>query len=332
MARSVCLGEALIDFVSMQAGLSLVEAAEFEKNPGGAPANVAVGLARLGVGSAFMGKVGADEFGDFLIQVFEDEGVDTNGVVLTAEARTGLAFVAVAHSGEREFLFYRHPSADMLYTLAEVNTSAELIRSADCFHFGSNSLTSEPARSATMGALAIASRSGVRISYDPNIRVHMWPDEESARNEAMKASSYANWIKLSEEELLFLSQQDSLERGAERLWHDRLQLLVVTQGARGCRYFTTTDRGRVSGFAVRVADTTGAGDGFMAGMLFGLTQDPDLIRDEDRLRDCLRFANAAGALTVTGRGAMRSLPHPADVEALLRDERDSGSEPSAEES
>lgn len=330
MVKIVCLGEALIDFVSMQPGVSLVEAVEFEKNPGGAPANVAVGLARLGASSAFMGKVGADEFGIFLGQVFEAEGVETTGLVSTTEARTGLAFVSVAHSGEREFLFYRHPSADMLYTPAEVDGSAEVVRSAACFHFGSNSLTNESARSATMRALAIARQSGVRISYDPNIRVHMWPNERAARAEAMKAWSFANWIKLSEAELLFLSGEGSLETAAESLWHEELLLLVVTQGARGCRYFTKATQGGVQGFAVQVADTTGAGDGFMAGMLLRLNQNPDLISDESRLRTCLRYANAAGALTVTGRGAMRSLPNPAAVETLLGEDRDSGGGPTAE--
>lgn len=324
MADIVCLGEALIDFVCMEAGVSLVQANHFEKNPGGAPANVAVGLARLGGKSAFLGKVGADEFGVFLGQVFEAEGADATGLIYTTEARTGLAFVSVAKSGEREFLFYRHPSADMLYTPEELEASAEIIRGAVCFHFGSNSLTRDPARSATYKALEVARRSDVRISYDPNVRVHMWPDEEAARAGAMEAWPFAHWIKLSEEELRVLSGERSIEEAAERMWHDGLELLVVTQGGRGCRYFTRSSQGELSGFGVQVVDTTGAGDGFMAGMLLHLSQDPELVTDDARLQSCLRFANAAGALTVTGRGAMRSLPRPAAVNALLNQNREPG--------
>src|SRR5690606_3184475 len=162
----VCMGEILIDFVALETGVSVGEASGFQKAPGGAPANVAVAVKRLGMDSAFIGMVGNDPFGQYLAQVLKDNGIDTTGLKFTDEARTALAFVSLRADGERSFSFYRHPSADMLMTADDVEYS--LINRAKAFHFGSISLIGEPSRSATVAAAAYALERGALVSYDPN--------------------------------------------------------------------------------------------------------------------------------------------------------------------
>jgi fructokinase len=315
MPAVISHGEMLIDFVSTINGVSLLEAPSFLKAPGGAPANVAVGLARLGVSAGFMGQVGDDAFGHFLAQTLCENNVDVAALRFSPEARTMLAFVSLRVDGERDFMFYRHPSADILYSVADVD--ANYIRSARAFHFGTISLISEPARSATLQAVKIAREAGLLISFDPNLRLNLWPDVEAARAAMLSGWSLAHVIKVSEEELVFLGQTDDLTEAARQLWHDDLRVLIITQGQAGCRYVTARFDGEVAGFSVTVTDTTGAGDGFVAGLLKGLLAHPDAHLDEDRLRIICRYANAVGALTTTRRGAIPALPTAEQVEAFL---------------
>jgi fructokinase len=312
---ALTLGELLIDFVSTESGVSLIEAPAFEKAAGGAPANVAVGLARLGIKSGFIGKVGDDDFGHFLARTLEQNGVDLSGLRYSSQARTMLAFVSVAADGERDFMFYRHPSADMLLRPDELDR--DYIGSARLLHHGSISLISEPSRSATLAAIRAAEEQGLCISYDPNLRPALWPSLPAARKGLLEAWTTAHVIKLSHEELAFLSYDDDWVRGARKLWHDRLRLLIVTDGPRGCNYVTPTSRGHVPAYNVDVIDTTGAGDGFVAGLLAGLLQNERAWENRKDLEQVLRLANAVGALTTTRRGAIPALPTGADVSALL---------------
>ncbi len=316
-ADVVTLGELLIDFIPTTSGLSLVEAPAFKKAPGGAPANVAAGLAKLGVSCAFLGKVGEDAFGEFLKQTLDEVGVNTQGLVFSRDARTALAFVTLRADGEREFMFYRHPSADMLYTPDEVD--AALIRNARIFHFGSLSLISEPSRSATLTALDIAHKNGLWVSYDPNLRLPLWQDPTAAREGIISVWERADLIKVSEEELTFLTGSDDINQGVDALWHDHLRLLVVTLGKEGCRYFTPEFRGSVTGFQVKTIDTTGAGDGFVAGLLKGLLLHPHADHDEAQLHEICRYANAVGAITTTVRGAIPALPSKQKVQDFLQE-------------
>ena len=315
MPAVISHGEMLIDFVSTVSGVSLLEAPSFLKAPGGAPANVAVGLARLGVSAGFMGQVGDDAFGHFLAQTLRENNVDAAALRFSREARTMLAFVSLRVDGERDFMFYRHPSADMLYSAADVD--ADYIRSARAFHFGTISLISEPARSATLQAVKIAREAGLLISFDPNLRLNLWPDVEAARAAMRSGWSLAHVIKVNEEELEFLGQTADLTEAARQLWHDDLRVLIITQGKAGCRYVTAAFNGEVTGFDVAVTDTTGAGDGFVAGLLKRLLAQPDAHLDENRLRIICRYANAVGALTTTRRGAIPALPTAEQVEAFL---------------
>lgn len=315
MADIVTLGEVLIDFVPTVSNVTLIEAPAFKKAPGGAPANVAAGLAKLGVSCAFLGKVGDDPFGHFLEKTLSDLGVDTQALIFSSQARTALAFVSLHGDGEREFMFYRHPSADMLYTPEEVNY--DLIKNAKIFHLGSISLICEPSRSATLAALDAAQENNVLVSYDPNLRLALWPDADAAQDGMLSIWKRANLIKVSEEELVFLTGLDDINDAVDVLWHDDLQLMVVTQGKAGCRYFTPNFKGLVKGIKTKAIDTTGAGDGFVAGLLKGINQHPEALKNESMLRDVCLYANAVGALTTTQLGAIPALPTAEEIHAFL---------------
>jgi fructokinase len=315
MADVICLGELLIDFVPTVTPVSLVEAPAFKKAPGGAPANVAVGLARLGVSSAFMGKVGDDPFGHFLADTLAAAGVDVGTLCFTAQARTALAFVSLGADGDREFMFYRHPSADMLLTPEEIDTAA--LRAARALHYGSISLISEPSRSATLHAIEVAKEAGCLISCDPNLRLPLWPDAASAREGMLLCLSKAQVVKISDSELRFLTGSDDPSAARAKLWSDGTLLMLITGGPEGCLYLTAASEGHVAGFSVDAVDTTGAGDGFVAGILQGVVRDPAIVGDETRLRTLCRFANAVAALATTERGAIPAMPTPDQVHRLL---------------
>lgn len=319
MADVVCTGELLIDFVSTLAGVSLIEAPAFIKAPGGAPANVAVGLAKLGVKSSFMGKVGNDDFGKFLVKTLSDNGVDVTPLLYSDMARTMLAFVSRTADGERDFMFYRHPSADMLFEPTEVDRDC-IVRSR-ILHFGSISLISEPSRSATLHAVGLAEEDGLLVSYDPNLRLPLWPGEEEARAGIMLGWQRANLAKANFQEIVFLSGKNDLRQGVTQLWHPNLKLVVVTQGEKGCTYFTQQSQGYIPSFRVKTIDTTGAGDGFVAGLLAGVMKNPVLWQDIPALEEALWFANAVGALTTTQLGAIPALPNLQAVNGFLRRHR-----------
>ncbi|XP_047152931.1 probable fructokinase-6, chloroplastic [Vigna umbellata] len=315
----VCFGEMLIDFVPTVSGLSLAEAPAFKKAPGGAPANVAVGISRLGGSSAFIGKVGEDEFGYMLADILKENNVNHEGMRFDPGARTALAFVTLRSDGEREFMFYRNPSADML--LQEDELDLDLIRKAKIFHYGSISLITEPCKSAHIAAAKAAKDAGVVLSYDPNLRLPLWPSEDSAREGILSIWETADIIKVSEEEISFLTKgEDPYDDAVVRkLFHENLKLLLVTEGAEGCRYYTKEFSSRVKGLKVDAVDTTGAGDAFVAGMLSQLSVNLSLIQKEEELRDSLKFANVCGALTVTERGAIPALPtKEAVLDAMLK--------------
>ncbi|HHY47403.1 MAG TPA: carbohydrate kinase, partial [Firmicutes bacterium] len=298
MLDVLTMGELLIDFVPLRSGVSLGEATVFKKAPGGAPANVAVGVRRLGLSSGFMGKIGDDEFGKSLVDLLAKNGVDVSGVVFEAKARTALAFVSLGPGGEREFMFYRHPSADMLLEPSEVNL--ELISAAQIFHHGSISLINEPVRSATMVAIEAAKRAGVLVSYDPNLRLPLWPDERSAREGIISALPSADIVKASAEELEFLTGATQIPAGLEKLkaLAPGAVAIVITRGARGCTLSTRRFTIEEAGFAVTPVDTTGAGDGFVAGLLAGL------------LRACP--AGGGGATQVTRVESAMNVVHRTD--------------------
>ncbi|KNA23999.1 hypothetical protein SOVF_020170 [Spinacia oleracea] len=312
----VSFGEMLIDFVPDEAGVSLGESRGFIKAPGGAPANVACAITKLGGTSAFIGKVGDDEFGKMLVDILEKNGVNTEGVCFDKDARTALAFVTLKHNGEREFMFYRNPSADMLLKPSELNL--DLIKQAKVFHYGSISLITEPCRSAHMEAMKAAKEAGVTLSYDPNLRVALWPSPESAREGIMSIWKEADIIKVSDEEVEFLTKGDaSKEEVVKTLWFDGLKLLLVTDGEEGCRYFTKDFKGSIQGYSVKTVDTTGAGDAFVGSFLYSLAKDSSILEDESKLKEALTLSNACGALCTTEKGAIPALPSLTEALELM---------------
>jgi fructokinase len=316
MLDVLSFGEVLIDFVATTSGVTLAEAQAYKKAPGGAPANVAVGLARLGVNAGFMGMVGDDPFGHFLVQTLMDNNVNVQGVRFSSVARTALAFVSLKKSGERDFMFYRNPSADMLFEPKEVDL--DLVRSAKIFHFGSISLIDDPVRDATLYALETARKANCLISYDPNLRLNLWSSEQKARSGILQVWNSAHVIKISEEELDFLSLETSIEKGAVKLWHSELRLLVITRGAQGAVCITPNRRFEIPGYIVKAIDTTGAGDGFVAGLLAGLTRNQNALENEYELKEICRIANAIGAITTMQRGAIPALPNQSQVNRFLK--------------
>ncbi|KAL6503852.1 hypothetical protein OROGR_025775 [Orobanche gracilis] len=316
----VCFGEMLIDFVPTVCGVSLAEAPAFKKAPGGAPANVAVCISKLGGSAAFIGKVGKDEFGHMLSDLLKENKVDNSGVRFDPSARTALAFLTLRADGEREFMFYRHPSADML--LQESELDVNLVKKATIFHYGSISLIEEPCRSAQLAAMQIAKKSGRLLSYDPNLRLPLWPSADAARKGIMAVWDQADIIKISEDEISFLTEGDDPYDDnvvLEKLFHPNLRLLLVSEGKDGCRYYTKEFKGRISAVEVKSVDTTGAGDAFTGAILYCLASDVNLLKDENRLREALLFANACGALTVTKTGAIPALPTKQAVEQILKE-------------
>lgn len=293
-------GELLIDFVAQEMGVTVGAAAGFVKAPGGAPANVAAAVARLGGRAAFMGQLGDDPFGHYLAGVLAAEGVDIRGITYSSEARTALAFVSNTDDGDRSFMFYRHPSADMLMQPADVDTA--LIDACQAFHYGSITFICEPAASALRLALDHALAAGKFISYDPNLRLPLWESADAARAGMLAGLEYADLLKISEEELHFLSGGD-----VGSLWRQRMQLICVTYGVGGAAvHLRDGSCIEAAGYAVPAMDTTGAGDAFVAAMLTGILAHRNSWREQ--LPQILDFANAVGALTCLQKGAIPSLP------------------------
>ncbi|WVZ04057.1 hypothetical protein V8G54_024863 [Vigna mungo] len=314
----VSFGEMLIDFVPTVSGVSLAEAPGFLKAPGGAPANVAIAVARLGGKAAFVGKLGDDEFGHMLAGILKENDVRSDGINFDQGARTALAFVTLRKDGEREFMFYRNPSADMLLTPEDLNL--ELIRSAKVFHYGSISLIVEPCRSAHLKAMEVAREAGCLLSYDPNLRLPLWPSPEEARQQILSIWEKADVIKVSDVELEFLTGSDKIDdESALSLWHPNLKLLLVTLGEHGSRYYTKNFHGSVDAFHVNTVDTTGAGDSFVGALLCKIVDDQSILEDEAKLREVLKFANACGAITTTKKGAIPALPTEADALNLINE-------------
>lgn len=325
MPAVISFGEALVDFTALETGVPLAEASGFHKHAGGAPANVAVGLSRLGVSAGFVGKVGRDPFGRFLAQTLKSEGVDLRGLEFTTEARTGLAFIALGEDGERDFSFYRHPGADMFYRPEDMDPT--LLQGGVVFHFGSLSLSTEPAVSAAWAWIQEARIADLKISFDPNLRLELFSSPDQAREVILQAARRADWIKLSGAEFHFLTGQEpdpehpgQIRAAVRNLFQDRPELLVITLGGDGCLALTPEFDLIEPGFQIEAVDTTGAGDAFTAGLLAGLIGSPQTPPDPARLANILREANAAGALTTTGYGVIPALPSRSEVEKLLADE------------
>jgi fructokinase len=311
----ICLGEMLIDFSPVERGEAMLAHPTIRWSAGGAPANVAVGLARLGCPSGFIGKVGADFFGSHLKDLLEKNGVDTTCMTPSTQAGTGLAFVNWKTPTEAEYLFYRNPSADILLDANDIDS--DYIAQAKVLHFGSLLLAVEPSQSATYRAMEVAEANGLYLSYDVNFRASVWPDSAVAKAKIAKPLDKVNILKINRSELELLTDENDPPKGSAQLWRDNFKLIVITLDAEGCFYRTANATGTVPSFPVEVVDTVGAGDGFMAGLLKGLWAHDFNFADEKTIQTACRHAVGAGAIAVNRKGAIDSLPTASELVKLI---------------
>ena len=315
MGKIVALGEVVSDIYRGES-LSDVELGLVAR-PGGAPANVAVAASRLGSGAAFVGSVGEDLFGDFILRALESEGVETGGVSRqSAPTRTSLAFVEIGPDGDREFTFYRSsPAADELLSADDV--TEDLLAGASFVNFGSIPLIREPARSATHRIAELAREHEVPVAFDVNFREHLWEGREAAREAVDPLLDLSTIVKLGDDELEPLLGTDDADEAAQGLLDRGVPLVLVSKGPEGAFYATREFRGEVPAFDIgEVVDATGAGDAFLAAALVHLS---DGTLTEERVREATLRGCAAGALACTAYGAMSALPTLDELERFVSD-------------
>lgn len=317
MIDIVSLGEILIDFTpngTNEQGIAL-----FARNPGGAPANVLAMNSKLGGTSAFIGKIGNDAFGAYLKDTLNSHNIDTSGLVTDSEVPTTLAFVQLDKSGDRSFSFYRNPGADMMLNTNEVKN--ELINDCKIFHFGSVSLTDEPCRKATFDSVAYAKEHGKIISFDPNYRPLLWKDKAESIKIITKAIAFSDILKVSEEEMYLITNETNLELGSEKLLNMGPSLVLVSLGEKGACFRNKKHFGIFPTYNVNAVDTTGAGDAFVGAMLWQI-KDFNLCEISNmNLAENINFANAAGSLTTTQRGAIPALPTLREIKKIQENGR-----------
>jgi len=316
MIDVTALGEILIDFTPC--GKSAAGQRVFEQNPGGAPANVLACLNKCGKKTAFIGKVGNDMHGQFLVDILNDSGICTEGVVVDDSVFTTLAFVALSDSGERSFSFARKPGADTCLTQEELNE--EIIRDSKVFHIGSLSLTAEPARGTTFKALEIAKKAGCIISYDPNYRAPLWDSKEAAIIGMRSVVSYVDVMKISDEETTLITDIVESEGAAKKLVDMGVSVVAVTLGAEGALVCTKDGSVVVPGYKADMVDTTGVGDSFWGGFLKCLLESgkrPEDISLEEAA-EFAKYGNAVASLCVEKRGAIPAMPAVGEIEERLK--------------
>lgn len=307
----VTLGELLIDFTengSSQQGNPLLEA-----NPGGAPCNVLAMLTKLGKKTAFIGKVGEDQFGRMLRDALKEVGIDTRNLILDKEVHTTLAFVHTFEDGDRDFSFYRNPGADMMITAEEVQE--DLIKSSRAFHFGTLSSTHDTCREATRHALKIARDNGLLITFDPNLRPPLWKSLEDARREILYGLGQCDVLKISDNEMEFMFGTDDYDAGVAKLRESfDIPLILVTLGKDGSRaYYKDLVVEAAPFLQENTIETTGAGDTFCASAInFVLEHGLEELTEQD-LKELLTFANAGASLITTRKGALRVMPEKQEV-------------------
>ena len=312
----VALGELLIDFT--QNGLSEQGNPLFEANPGGAPCNVLAMLQKLCHKTAFIGKVGSDGFGAQLRQVAEEAGINTDALYADPSVHTTLAIVHTKPGGDRDFSFYRDPGADMMLREDELPRAA--LEDCRIFHFGTLSMTHPGVRAATKTAVRIAKAAGALISFDPNLRPPLWASLEEARKQIEWGLGVCDVLKISDNEVEFFTGETDYPAGAKKLLAQfpNIKLLNVTCGPDGSYSFCCGRQVFVPSFLLGgTIETTGAGDTFCACAIHNVLENGVENRSEESLRQMLRFANAAAYLVTTKKGAIRSMPDPADVETIL---------------
>lgn len=315
------IGEVLIDFIPLEKGVALKEVISFERTPGGAPANVAATVAKLGGVAHLLSQVGDDAFGEFLVEQLAEVGVQTDKITKTKEAKTALAFVSLREDGERDFSFYRNPSADLLFS--EQYIQEEWFTEGDILHFCSVDLIESPMKDAHIKAIKQAQAKGSLISFDPNVRLPLWDCSETCRETILAFLPEADVVKIAEDELVFITDIENEVEAIASLFRGRVKVVICTKGGQGAVLYVENVRFMAKGFSVRVVDTTGAGDAFIGAFLHCLLKND--VRPSQLTAFCqahhnelLSFANACAALTTTGKGAIQSIPTEEQIVELMK--------------
>lgn len=299
------LGDAVVDLIPDGE-------VHYLKCAGGAPANVAVGVARLGVPSAFIGRVGKDPLGEFMQQTLRNENVNTDYMHLDPEHRTSTVVVGL-DNGERSFTFMVNPSADQFLSVSDLPA----FNAGEWLHCCSIALINEPTRTATLTAMKNIRAAGGKVSFDPNLRESLWKSQAEMIDIVNQAVALAHVLKFSEEELTLLTHTDSLEKAFEKitaLYPEKL--IIITMGKDGALFNLNGHKEVVAGKPLQPVDTTGAGDAFVGGLLAGLSLNSNW-QELDVLKQVIRQANACGALATTAKGAMSALPNQQQLKAFL---------------
>ncbi len=311
MKKLIAIGEALIDFIPSEAGKPIKDVPAFYANVGGAPANVCGAFTRLGGKSEFITQLGADPFGDKIVDEFKKYGVGSSYIKRTREANTSLAFVALKEDGNREFSFYRKPGADML--LSEKDIREEWFEDADMLHFCSVSLGDFPMKGAHRRAIELALKNNMLVSFDPNLRPQLVNDTAALKKTVLEFMPKAHIVKISDEEIEFITGKKTIEEAKDILFKGNTKIVVYTKGAKGAEVWRKNDFATTKPIKVKAIDTTGAGDGFIGSFLYKISEmGVDLKNMEscpiDILFEAITFANKFCAVSVTRRGAIASYP------------------------
>ncbi|MEE3392317.1 MAG: carbohydrate kinase [Lachnospiraceae bacterium] len=315
----VALGELLIDFTMN--GTSSQGNPLFEANPGGAPCNVLSELAKLGHNVAFIGKVGADMFGDQLENAIREVGIETSGLVRDEKVHTTLAFVHTFPDGDRDFSFYRNPGADMMLTADEVDT--DMIENAKIFHFGTLSMTDDTVREATKKAVDTAKKAGKIVSFDPNIREPLWSSMDLCRKQIEYGLTKCDILKISDNEIQWFTGEDDFDKGIAAIKREYdIPLILLSAGKTGSYAYTGDTKVFGPAFPKEhVIETTGAGDTFMAGVLNYVLENGWKTYSEKELESMLTWANAGASIITQRRGALRVMPEREEILEIIKDGR-----------
>jgi len=311
MKKIISIGEYLIDMLPDVSGKALKDVHGFIKMPGGAPVNVAVAIKRLGGNVDVMTQVGSDPFGLFLLEVLKKESLDTTYVFKTDAYKTSLAFVSLDEKGERDFVFFRDPSADQMLTL-----KPEIIQSInyDILHFGSVGLADYPLKTSTDLCINHALSLNKIISFDVNVRHMLFKDSEQYKTLILQYIKKANVIKFSEEELIWLTGETDFDLGIKTLWNSHHQIMLVSKGSEGVSAYTKDNIYHQIAYKVEVIDTTGAGDALMGGFLYALSLENEPFKNMNEwLPKALEMASYCGSLSITKKGSMASLPYLSEI-------------------
>ena len=311
----IALGELLIDFTMN--GQSEQGNNMFEACPGGAPCNVLALLNKMGKKTAFIGKVGKDQFGTLLRDTITEAGIDASNLMVDENVNTTLAFVHTFPDGDREFSFYRNPGADMMLTADEVNP--EVVKDTKVFHFGTLSMTHEGVREATKKAVETAKANGCLVSFDPNLRPPLWSSLDLAKEQMEYGFGKCDILKISDNEIQFVSGKEDYDEGIAYLQETyNIPLILLTMGKDGSRAYYKGMRVEKPGFSVKAIETTGAGDTFCGSSLNYLVDHDFENLTEEQLGEMLTFANAAAALVTTKKGAIKAMPVKEEVLELIQ--------------